>query len=158
METTLPGQFLQRRGGLLHRIADKHHGARTHAGLLPEGGAQQTGDLGATRGAVHAAHIARQQGGIAAPVTQLDFAQAAVIRQLDRQRGEIIGGPKHVRLKLAGQIPGRLAARRGIDSEHQARSLRAVAPQIPGALHKGADLCRVRLFSRGARHNASGPT
>ncbi len=70
----------------------------------------------------------------------MELVEAAVVAELDCQRSEFPRRQEHLPLVVAGGIPGRLAAGRGIDGEQQARLLVDEARDVPALLQELLDV------------------
>ena len=110
---------------LLEGVADEHHRLHPLGPGLRLGMHQQAADLGLAAEAMHAGHFRQQRAGVEPPGRGVELAEAAVPGELDGQPAERRRLAEHLALDLAGPVPGRLAARRGVEREDQPPRLAA---------------------------------
>jgi hypothetical protein len=126
---------------LLEAVADEDEGRDPLLLGLAHRMLEHAADLGLPGQAEHAAHQADQIARIVDPAARPAFVEAAVVHQLHVEAAERCGLEEHLSLDLAGAIPGRLARRRGVHGEDQARPTASrLGRRGPGhLLEKGLD-------------------
>src|SRR3546814_9830840 len=87
--------------------------------------AQHLPDLRLAAQAADRRHLARERCGVGYPGAGLALAEAAVEDELHVETADRGGRMEHLGLDPAGTVPGRLAARRRIQREHQPAAARS---------------------------------
>jgi hypothetical protein len=81
--------------------------------------AQHPMDLGPAGAAVDPDHQVDEVPGVADPAAGLALLEAAIEDELHIEPAEPVGLEEHLALDAAGSVPGRPAARRGVEREDQ---------------------------------------
>ena len=119
-ERQLASQFGQGTRRLFHGVANKDQGADAGRGGLVSGMIENTSDLGQSAGNLNRAHEPCKAGSAGDEGRGPALGRAPIINKLHRQAAQRRCRFEHPALQADGQIPGGLAACRGIERKDQA--------------------------------------
>ena len=100
-------------------ISDEYHCLDRFVSRLLQRMAQDATDLGNASYAAYPTHQLQQLAGLRDERRGLEFTEAPVIAQLDRQPAQILRRKEELALQITRLIPGSLSTGRGIQGEYQ---------------------------------------